>query len=83
MECPKMRFNRMIVSFAALAALGLATACSEDTAKKAGNAVPTGAADVEKDGKELGGNVQNAAETLEETYDEERKKGQGRVEARG
>jgi hypothetical protein len=78
-----MRLNRIAITLAAFSALGLATACSEDTRQQAEEAAASGAADVKEAAGEIHGNVEDAVKTLEDTYDEDRKKGKGRIEAAG
>ena len=68
--------RRTLVAMASLLAIALLGACSDSGEQRA-------ASELEDAGRTAVGNVERSEKIMADTYDEEREKGQGRVEAAG
>jgi hypothetical protein len=78
-----MTFHRIAITLFAVGAIALGSACSQETKKEVRSDAGAAGKDVERAADTVRGNVENSADTMAETYDKEREKGEGRVEAAG
>ena len=78
-----MNLGRISITLFAIGAIALGGACSQETRDDAKETAVSAGRDVEHAAQVAHDNVEDAADTMAETYDEKREEGEGRIEAAG
>jgi len=78
-----VRIDRISICIAAIGALALTGACSQETRKDADATAAAVGRDVEGAAETVRDNLESTAKINKETYDAERKEGENRLEAAG